>query len=150
MKWTVKTFEQLSIQELYEIMSLRVEVFVVEQECPYQELDGKDQEAYHLLGRKNGELVAYSRLFKRGKAAKDASIGRVIVKESVRKEGIGKALLTESIAYLEKQLQENVIVIHAQLYLQEFYQSFGFKPISDVYLLDGIHHLDMRRRGSDE
>ncbi|MDT8859562.1 GNAT family N-acetyltransferase [Alkalihalobacillus sp. MEB130] len=147
MDWTVKEFQKLTIDELYDIISLRIEVFVVEQKCPYQELDGLDQKAYHLLGRKDGELVAYSRLFEKGVAAQEASIGRVIVKEQVRREGYGQALLTESIRYLEENVNERTILIHAQQYLQQFYQSFGFEPVTDVYVLDGIDHLDMRRRG---
>ncbi|WP_332629331.1 GNAT family N-acetyltransferase [Halalkalibacter flavus] len=147
MNWTVKKFDELSISELYELIRLRIEVFVVEQDCPYQELDTKDQEAFHLLGRINGELVAYSRLFQKRTVATDASIGRVIVKESGRGKGYGQALLTKSIDFLETELHEKGILIHAQQYLQEFYESFGFKPISDIYLLDGINHLDMRREG---
>ncbi|MFC0469379.1 GNAT family N-acetyltransferase [Halalkalibacter kiskunsagensis] len=146
MNWTVKSFKQLSTEELYEIIRLRIEVFVVEQQCPYQELDEKDQQAFHLLGKENGELKAYSRLFESGVVAEDASIGRVIVKESARGKGYGQVLLSHSIEYLEKRGEEKSILIHAQQYLERFYQSFGFDPISEVYLLDGIDHLDMRRR----
>lgn len=145
LSWKVKTFNQLSIEEFYEIVQLRIEVFVVEQDCPYQELDGKDHVALHLLGYEDGEIQAYSRIFKGGLIAKDASIGRVIVKETARGKGYGQALLAESISYIEKEFpQDTSILIHAQEYLNKFYQSFGFIPVSDVYLLDGINHLDMR------
>lgn len=145
MNWTVKKFDELSIDELYELIRLRIEVFVVEQDCPYQELDSKDQEAIHLFGRRKGELVAYSRLFPKSVVNENSSIGRVIVKESARGKGYGQALLKKAIEYLEVELQETKILIHAQLYLQDFYESFGFKKVSDIYLLDGINHLDMRR-----
>ncbi len=142
----MKTFNQLSIEEFYEIVQLRIEVFVVEQECPYQELDGNDHLAVHLLGYEDGELQAYSRLFKGGIIAEDASIGRVIVKETARGKGYGQILLSEAIKCIERDFQDNSILIHAQEYVKEFYQSFGFQPVSNVYLLDGINHLDMRRR----
>ncbi|MFC0557764.1 GNAT family N-acetyltransferase [Halalkalibacter alkalisediminis] len=148
LSWKVKTFKQLSIEELYEIVQLRIEVFVVEQDCSYQELDGKDQVAHHLLGYVDGKLQAYSRLFKSGLVSEEASIGRVIVRETGRKKGYGQALLEESITYIENEFKDHFILIHAQEYLDDFYQSFGFKPVTEVYLLDGINHLDMRREGS--
>jgi ElaA protein len=146
LSWKIIRFNQLSIEELYELIQLRIEVFVVEQDCVYQELDGKDKAAHHLLGYKDGELVAYSRLFKSGSIGEEASIGRVIVKKSVRQNGYGQALLAESIKFIGTEWKDDSILIHAQEYLKEFYQSFGFKPVSDIYLLDGINHLDMRLR----
>ncbi|GAE37333.1 GNAT family N-acetyltransferase [Halalkalibacter akibai] len=146
LNWKVKSFNQLEINELYELLQLRVEIFVVEQNCPYQELDGMDRLAYHLLGYENGELKAYSRLFKGGILFEDASIGRVIVRKESRHLGYGQALINKSISYMESQWQEQTILIHAQEYLKDFYQSFGFQPVSDVYLLDGINHINMVRK----
>lgn len=139
-------FEDFTIDELYEVIRFRIDVFVVEQSCPYHELDGLDQNAFHLLGYEEGELAAYSRLFSRGIVADEASIGRVIVKESFRGQGYGQRLLSESIRQMEETLKESEIVIHAQLHLQQFYESFRFEKISESYDLDGIPHIDMIRR----
>lgn len=139
-------FEDFTIDELYEVIRFRIDVFVVEQSCPYYELDGLDQNAFHLLGYEDGELAAYSRLFSRGIVADEASIGRVIVKESFRGRGYGQRLLSESIRQMEETLKESEIVIHAQLHLQQFYESFRFEKISESYDLDGIPHIDMIRR----
>ncbi|NEU29742.1 GNAT family N-acetyltransferase [bacterium LRH843] len=146
MKWVLKSFEELSISELYEVIRLRIDVFVVEQECPYHELDGLDQKAFHLMGYKDGELVAYSRLFNSGIAASEASIGRVIVKKNTRGEGTGQALLTEAIRQMEETLGEKTIIISAQSYLERFYQSFQFETVSNVYDMDGLPHIDMIRK----
>ncbi|ARK31543.1 GNAT family N-acetyltransferase [Halalkalibacter krulwichiae] len=151
LNWKVKEFNQLTVDELYELVQLRIEVFVVEQACVYQELDDKDQIAFHLLGYKDGKLQAYSRLFKSGTLYEDASIGRVIVRESERAKGYGQELLEHAISLITNEFHDDSILIHAQEYLTYFYQSFGFQPVSDIYLLDGINHLDMRRwRGKNE
>lgn len=150
MEWVWKRFDELTLAELYEVIRLRIDVFVVEQECPYHELDGLDEKACHLLGYENGELVAYSRLFSRGIVAEQASIGRVLVKESVRNLGYGQVLLAESIRQMEETLEEKTILIHAQLYLKRFYQSFQFEKVSESYDLDGIPHIDMIRKKEEE
>ncbi|MFA9558586.1 GNAT family N-acetyltransferase [Evansella sp. AB-rgal1] len=143
MGWNIKTFEQLSNQELYNILKERVNIFVVEQECPYPEIDSKDQLAYHLFKEEDGDVLAYARIFKGGDYYEEASIGRVIVIKEARATGLGRELLQEAINFLHNELEETSIKIQAQDYLRKFYGSFGFVPISEVYLEDGIPHLDM-------
>ncbi|KMK74728.1 GNAT family N-acetyltransferase [Alkalihalobacillus pseudalcaliphilus] len=146
MEWQLKSFHELSTDELYEIIRLRVNVFVVEQNCPYEEVDGADKVAKHIfIKEQDGSIKAYSRLFEAGAYGKEASIGRVIVAKPYRRDGFGRELLNHAIAYLEKDCLQESIVIQAQTYLLSFYQSFGFEPFSDPYLHDGILHTDMRK-----
>ncbi|MGM0414815.1 MAG: GNAT family N-acetyltransferase [Bacillota bacterium] len=148
MNWSIKSFAELSKEELYEVLKLRVDVFVVEQECPYPELDGKDKKAYHLIGRKDGQLIAYSRLFLPGDYFKEAGIGRVIVKKEYREKEIGTEMLKRSIEFLIEAKGAEDIKLSAQNHLREFYGEQGFEPVSEVYLEDGIPHIDMLRRYS--
>lgn len=141
-KWTCQTFEQLSKEDLYLILMERVNVFVVEQTCPYPEIDQRDQEALHLIAKENGTIVAYCRIFQNGIVYKEASIGRVLVTQAGRKKGYGKMLLIKALEKLS-ELGETSVKIQAQAYLKSFYESFGFKAVSDVYDEDGIPHLDM-------
>lgn len=141
-KWTCQTFEQLSKEDLYLILMERVNVFVVEQTCPYPEIDHRDQEALHLIAKENGVIVAYCRIFQNGIMYKEASIGRVLVTQAGRKKGYGKLLLIKALEKLS-ELGETSVKIQAQAYLKSFYESFGFKAVSDVYDEDGIPHLDM-------
>ncbi|MCM2988746.1 GNAT family N-acetyltransferase [Bacillus safensis] len=141
-KWTCQTFEQLSKEDLYLILMERVNVFVVEQTCPYPEIDQRDQEALHLIAKENGTIVAYCRIFQNGIVYKEASIGRVLVRQAGRKKGYGKMLLIKAMEKLS-ELGETSVKIQAQAYLKSFYESFGFKAVSDVYDEDGIPHLDM-------
>lgn len=141
-KWTSQTFEQLSKEDLYLILMERVNVFVVEQTCPYPEIDHRDQEAIHLIAKENGTIVAYCRIFQNGIVYKEASIGRVLVTQAGRKKGYGKMLLIKALEKLS-ELGETSVKIQAQSYLKSFYESFGFKAVSDVYDEDGIPHLDM-------
>lgn len=143
MGWIVKTFQQLSTDELYKILKVRSEVFVVEQDCVYLDIDGHDQSAYHLYKEENGEIIAYSRIFASGEFLEEASIGRVIVIEKYRKIGLGKELLKEALTFLRDQLKESTVKIIAQNYLRKFYSSFGFEAISDVYIYDALPHVDM-------
>ena len=124
------TFSQLSNEELYDIMALRQEVFVVEQDCPYLDADGKDQQAWHLLGySEEQQLVAYTRLIdKGGSYPKYASIGRVVTSLSVRKKGYGKLLMEESKRQIALLFNNPDIKISAQIYLDRFYRSLGFEP----------------------
>ena len=145
MKWVKKTFNELNTEELYHILQERVNVFVFEQNCPYEEVDGKDQEAIHLLGYIDDQLVAYSRLFLPSSEREHASIGRVLVKKEFRGSDSGKELMNQAIKTLEEAYDQNTIQIQAQYYLDRFYRSFGFTPISEVYLLDDIDHVDMLR-----
>ncbi|WP_299431100.1 GNAT family N-acetyltransferase [uncultured Maribacter sp.] len=141
----IKTFKDLNTEELYKILQLRSEVFVVEQDCVYQDVDSKDQKALHVIGFKNDEVVAYTRIFKSGEYFKDASIGRVVVKESERKYGYGKVIMEASIKAVEENLKETKIHISAQEYLIKFYSSLGFKQVGEGYLEDGIPHVGMIR-----
>ncbi|MGX4598111.1 GNAT family N-acetyltransferase [Faecalimicrobium sp. JNUCC 81] len=143
MNWIIKTFKELTTDELYKILQLRNEVFIVEQECPYQDIDGKDNESYHIFLKKDNEVIAYSRILKKGISYEQASIGRVIVKKDYRGGSIAKDMLLKSISFIENSLHEKEIKIQAQAYLDKFYSSLGFEKISDVYLEDNIPHMDM-------
>ena len=142
--FTSKTFEQLSKQELYRILQLRAEVFVVEQNCPYQDLDELDFDSIHVCGHLDEELVAYSRLIKPGLKYSGASIGRVITKKVIRSSGAGKALMNKSINECREQWKEESIFISAQERLEKFYQALGFIITSEPYLEDGIPHIEMK------
>ncbi|MBO4107075.1 GNAT family N-acetyltransferase [Streptococcus suis] len=143
MQWEIKAFDQLSLQELYTILTLRTNVFVVEQACPYPEVDGKDPKSLHILGTDNGELVAYLRILPAGLSYDVVSIGRVVIKPSHRGRGLGRPMMEKAIHYITNEWKESQIKIGAQAYLEKFYQSLGFKPVSEVYLEDDIPHLDM-------
>lgn len=143
MEFYIKNFNELSLDELYEILQLRSEVFVVEQNCVYQDLDFKDQKALHIFGKKNDKIIAYTRIFKPGDYFKDASIGRVIVAKNERKFGYGHDLLRFSIACIEKKYHTSKITISAQVYLTKFYTTHGFKQVGEPYLEDGIPHIEM-------
>ena len=143
MQWEIKSFDQLSLQELYTILTLRTNVFVIEQACPYPEVDGKDPNCLHLLGTINGELVAYLRILPAGLRYDKVSIGRVVIKPSHRGKGLGRLMMEQAIHYITNEWKESQIIIGAQAYLEKFYQSLGFEPVSEVYLEDDIPHLDM-------
>lgn len=138
-----KYFSELTTDELYAILQLRSEVFVVEQDCVYQDIDSKDQKALHILGYKGEKLVAYTRLFKSGDYFENASIGRVVVQENERKFGYGHNIVKASIAAILEEFKETKIKISAQTYLKKFYESHGFQEIGEGYLEDGIPHIAM-------
>jgi len=143
LKFEVKSFSELSTKELYAILQLRSEVFVVEQNCVYQDIDGKDDKALHILGTKNNTLIAYTRIFNSGDYFKESSIGRVLVKENQRKFSYGNNLMDFSIKTIEKEYNTSLIKIGAQTYLKKFYKSHGFKKIGEEYIEDGIPHIYM-------
>jgi ElaA protein len=145
LEWKIKRFEELSTRELYNLLQLRSEVFVVEQNCVYQDIDGKDEKALHLIGEDNGKTIAYARLFKPNDYFEQASIGRVIVKESARENKIGHILMREAIKVIETRFEEIKITISAQLYLKKFYESHGFFQTSEMYLEDDIPHIEMKK-----
>jgi len=145
MEFLVKTFSELNTSELYKILQLRSEVFVIEQDCVYQDLDFKDQKAVHVIGIKNDKIIAYTRIFKPGDYFKEASIGRVIVDAKERKFGYGHDLMKASIKVIQKKFNTLKITISAQVYLKNFYESHGFKKAGDEYLEDGIPHIEMLR-----
>lgn len=138
-----KTFSELSNRELYEVLQLRAEVFVVEQNCVYQDIDGKDEKAVHILGFKNNKLIAYTRIFKPGDYFEWSSIGRVVVKQSERNFGYGHTLMNFSIDAVSSYFNQTIIKISAQFYLKSFYESHQFKQISEPYLEDDIPHIAM-------
>lgn len=138
-----KTFTQLSTEELYAILQLRSEVFVVEQNCVYQDLDYKDQKALHVLGFKNKKLVAYTRIFKPGDYFENASIGRVLVAQNERKHRYGYDIMNTSIEAVDYFFRTSTIHISAQVYLNKFYTNLGFKAVGEAYLEDGIPHVGM-------
>lgn len=142
MKVEVKTLDQLTAKELCKIMEERVKVFVVEQHCPYQEVDEQDYSAYHLILRDDQEtMVGYTRIM--DKDDSHATFGRVLVLKDFRGKHYGRQLVQATIDETKKLFPEKKIQIQAQAYLQKFYESFGFQPISKVYLEDNIPHLDM-------
>jgi ElaA protein len=145
LEWKIKRFEALSIKELYDLLQLRSEVFVVEQNCVYQDIDNKDQKALHLIGEDNGQIVAYARLFKPNDYFEQASIGRVVVKPTYRDKKLGHILMREAIYFMKSQLDATKITISAQLYLKKFYESHGFIQTSEMYLEDDIPHIEMKR-----
>jgi ElaA protein len=143
-KWVTKKFEALSVVELYQILRLRSEIFVVEQNCAYQDLDNKDQNALHLFGEFEGKIIAYSRLFKAGDYFDCSSIGRVVVDENYRDKKFGHDLIKQGIAEIRNHFNEENITISAQLYLKKFYESHGFIQTSEMYLEDDIPHIEMK------
>jgi len=144
--WKTKTFDELSTQELYQILRLRSEVFVVEQNCVYQDIDNKDHKALHLFGIVEGEIIAYSRLFKPGDYFEFSSIGRVVVAEKHRDKNFGHELIDQSILEINRRFNVQNITISAQLYLKKFYESHGFVATSETYLEDDIPHIEMKIR----
>jgi ElaA protein len=147
-KWITKTFEELTTQELYALLRLRSEVFVVEQQCVFQDMDNADQLAVHVMGyddELDNELVAYTRIFGPGIKYDMCSIGRVVTSPRARRTGSGRRLMEHSIAVIEERFGKVPIKIGAQQYLEQFYASFGFRQSSEVYLEDGIPHIEMIR-----
>lgn len=143
--WQYKYFDELTNKELYEILKLRNEVFVLEQACLYQDADEKDFHCFHLCGYDNNHcLKAYCRIVPPGISYPEASIGRVLTSINQRKSGTGKQLMLQAIAATLKQFNCNTIKISAQLYLKIFYQNLGFKSIGSSYLEDDIPHIEMR------
>lgn len=143
MNWTIKRFNELTINELYNILKIRAEVFVVEQNCVYQDVDSKDNASYHLFLEDKEGIVAYLRILPKGISYAECSIGRVLTKETHRKQRLGNEMMKIAIHFIEETLKERKIRISAQAYLLEFYKSVGFEPVSDIYLEDDIEHIEM-------
>lgn len=142
-QWKIKSFDELSKEELYDILALRSEVFVVEQECAYQDLDNKDQSSLHLMGVQQGLIVAYARLLPPGLSYETASIGRVITQGEIRGRGLGKEVVRRAIDAVSRIYNTASITISAQAHLEKFYQTFGFVTRGEPYLEDGISHINM-------
>lgn len=143
--WRLMAFDDLRVGELYEVLRLRSEVFVVEQQCLFQDMDGADRQAMHLLGVQHGELQAYARCFAAGVKFPEASFGRVLTRLSARGTGLGHALIDQAIAAINQVWGPQAIRIGAQMQLAAFYGKHGFVDVGKTYLEDGIPHLEMLR-----
>jgi ElaA protein len=144
MKTYIKKFEDLNVDEIYNILKLRSSVFVVEQNCVYQDLDDKDKQAIHLFMEQDQEIIAYTRIFKKGDYyVNNPSIGRVVVKKSQRGKELGKEIMIRSIKYIKENIEEEKIELSAQKYLDKFYNELGFYRVGEDYLEDGIPHQRM-------
>ena len=138
-----KTFYELDTEDLYQILRLRSEVFVVEQDCVYQDIDNKDQNAIHLYYKENNEIVAYTRIFKAGDYYENPCIGRVVVSKKNRGNDLGKKIMIDSMEYIKQNIKGEKIELSAQKYLDKFYKDLGFYKIGEDYLEDGIPHQRM-------
>ena len=143
MNFQIKTFKELNTTELYNILQLRSEVFVVEQDCVYQDIDFKDQKSLHVFASKNDKIIAYTRVFKPGDYFENSSIGRVVVADAERKHGFGHDLMKASIEAINKYFNVDKITISAQKYLKKFYEAHQFIQVGKEYLEDGIPHIRM-------
>ena len=145
-KWQCKAFNELTNEELYKILQLRNEVFIIEQNCPYQDCDNKDLKSYHLTAWKNDAIVAYSRIIPPGISYPTAaSIGRVLTSPTARRQNLGKQLMAQSLEHLYRFFGNVPVIIGAQLYLKTFYESFSFIEQGTIYLEDGIKHITMEK-----
>ncbi len=144
--WNIKTFDELTTKELYAIIKARVNVFVVEQDCPYPDLDDYDQKAIHLWADMEGEVFAYCRIFDQGIKYMESSIGRVITTEKARGTGLGKQLIEYALDIINNRLGTSEVRISAQDYLLNFYSGFGFLDTGKKYLEDNIPHTEMLRK----
>jgi ElaA protein len=143
--WRLLAFEDLRVSELYEVLRLRSQVFVVEQQCLFQDMDGADDQAMHLLGVRGGELLGYARCFSAGVKFTEASFGRVVTRQSVRGTSLGHALIEQAVTAIHQLWGPQPIRIGAQTHLADFYAKHGFKDVGCPYLEDGIPHLEMLR-----
>ena len=143
MKIIVKRFKELSVEEIYQILKVRADVFIVEQKCIYKDIDGKDEKAIHVLGTENNEIIAYTRILQNDEQYNFPSISRVVVKKKNRGNKRGKKIMKETIKYIVEELKEKTIVLAAQKYLEKFYRELGFIAEGEEYLEDEIPHKKM-------
>ncbi|OGT51305.1 MAG: hypothetical protein A3F17_03225 [Gammaproteobacteria bacterium RIFCSPHIGHO2_12_FULL_41_15] len=143
--WNWKSFHQLTLDELYDLLHLRMRVFVLEQQCIYLDVDCLDQKSWHLIGYLDDTLVAYLRVLPPGLKQAEVSFGRVALDESVRSKGLGKLMMAKTLAFLQQQYPKAPIKISAQSYLQKFYEAYGFAAQSEPYDDHGVMHIDMQR-----
>jgi len=143
MEWKIKKFNQLSTLELYDILKAREEIFIIEQECLYYDIDSKDLDAIHIFAMEEGQVACYLRILEKGARFDEVSIGRVITRPAYRRKGYGEQMMEKAIHYIEEVMGESEIRISAQTYLEKFYGNVGFEIVSDVYLEDGIDHCEM-------
>ena len=144
--WRCLPFDALSPRALYDLLRLRTDVFVIEQNCVFQDMDGADPDCHHLLGEREGRLLAYARLVPAGLKFAEASIGRVVSDPTTRGTGMGHALMREAVSHLHMRWGQQPIRIGAQAHLQSFYRQHGFEPAGPIYVEDGIDHIEMLRR----
>lgn len=146
LSWSIKAFEDLTLREFHDLIALRIDVFIVEQNCPYPELDGKDEQSYHLIGRnENSQIVATSRILPPGLSYPQVSIGRVVVTKNERMNNYGHDMMRMAFQFILEKFGNTEIKISAQKYLESFYLSHDFVPTGKEYLEDGIPHLEMIR-----
>jgi ElaA protein len=143
MNWQIKKFNELTALELYKILKERINVFVVEQECPYPDCDDKDLESYHIYCEDNGEVIAYARILPKGISYEEMSIGRILTKHNHRGENLGFDLVKKALTFIENELNETEVKISAQKYAETFYNKLSFVTISEEYLEDNIPHVKM-------
>lgn len=144
--WKIKTFDEFTVPELYAVLKARIDVFVVEQNCPYPDLDGYDQKAVHIWAEEDGEVLASCRIFDQGIKYDEASIGRVLTTEKARGKNLGRQLIAYAITTIENRFRTSEIRISAQDYLLRFYGGFGFEDTGKKYLEDDIPHTEMFRK----
>ena len=142
--WQIKHFSEISTAEFHDLIALRIKIFVVEQNCPYQDIDGKDKKAYHLIGRDgHGNIVATARILPKGISYQEVAIGRVAIDESARKKGNGHVLMEKCMKYIHDEFGAVNIRISAQSHLEYYYQKHGFQSTGKAYLEDDIPHVEM-------
>lgn len=146
---TIKRFDELSLKELYEILRLRVEIFVVEQDCVYQDLDGKDYDSYHLFIKDNDNIIAALRILDENVAYPENAIGRLVVEKNSRGRGLSRKMMLKAMDFIVNDLKKDSIRLSGQAYLCEFYTSLGFERVSDSYLEDGIRHYEFLYKKED-
>lgn len=144
--WKIKTFDEFTVPELYAVLKARIDVFVIEQNCPYPDLDNYDQKAAHIWGEEDGEVLAYCRIFDKGIKYDEASIGRVLTTELARGKSLGKLLIKYAVETIENRFRTSEIRISAQDYLLKFYGDFGFEDTGKKYMEDDIPHTEMIRK----
>ncbi|OCK50736.1 GNAT family acetyltransferase [Chryseobacterium sp. CBo1] len=144
--WKIKSFDELTVPEFHEIIKARIDVFVVEQDCPYPDLDGYDEKAIHLWAEKDNSILAYCRIFDKGIKYNETSIGRVLTSEKGRGKNLGKQLIQYAVETIENRFKTSEVRISAQDYLLKFYSYFGFQDTGKKYLEDNIPHTEMFRK----
>ena len=148
MEWFVKTFDEFTPRELYELLELRSEIFIVEQNVAYQDLDRKDFDAIHIFAKDQGEIVAAIRILKPGVSYKEASFGRVVVKKNYRGDKLSSYMIRKGLQLMEEKWHTKEARISAQAYLQKYYATFGFEVQSEIYIEDQLPHIEMAKLNS--